>query len=152
MLHEPIRKVLDDKGRHVVNLSSGGTVAAAVELMNERQIGAVLVIDDGRLAGIFTERDILTRVVAAQLDPTTTPVADVMTTALVTISPLATVKNALAVMSRERCRHLPVVDDTGLQGLVSIGDLTKRVVSIQSERIDDLVSYISGGYRSIPAL
>ena len=152
MLHEPISHILEDKGHHVASASSADTVATAVDLMNDRQIGSVLVIDSGKLAGIFTERDILTRVVARHLDPATTRVADVMSTDLITISPTSTVKDALVVMSRERCRHLPVVDDSGLRGLVSIGDLTKRVVSLQSERIDDLVQYISGGYRSIAAL
>ena len=152
MLHEQIRQILEDKGHDVVSARSTDTVAAAVDRMNERQIGSVVVIDNGKLAGIFTERDILTRVIAAHLDPATTIVADVMSTDLVTISPAATVKDAMVVMSRERCRHLPVVDDTGLLGLVSIGDMTKRVVSLQGERIDDLVQYISGGYRSIAAL
>ena len=144
-----VAHVLADKGHHVETVSPESTVLEAVARMNERRIGSVLVTDRYRPGqvyqpiGIFTERDVMVRVLARGLDPATTHVGDVMTRDPVTIHARATVAEAMCLVTEKRCRHLPVVDDTGLCGLISIGDLTKWVVRDQRRTIEDLYRYIA---------
>lgn len=143
-MNEPIARVLDHKGSDVQAITPDTTVIAAVQRMNERKIGALLVIDGDRPVGIFTERDVLVRVVAAGLDPRTTPVSEVMTRNPVVVRSDVTVKEALFVITQRRCRHLPVVDDdTGVRGLISIGDLTSWLVRDQQRTIEDLHDYMT---------
>ncbi len=138
----PVSKILADKGTHVENVSPTATVAAAVARMNERNIGSLLVLDDGRPVGIFTERDVLTRVVGYQLEPAETPVSEVMTNSVITITPDTTIRDAMMIVTDTRCRHLPVVRDGKVVGMISIGDLTRWVVRDQQRTIDDLTDYI----------
>jgi CBS domain-containing protein len=143
-MNDPIASVLEHKGSDVVTVSPETLVVAAVQQMNERKIGALLVVERGRPVGIFTERDVLVRVIAAGLDPRTTPVGEVMTRNPVAICSDATVAQAMVVITERRCRHLPVVDDgTRLRGLISIGDLTSWVVRDQQRMIDDLHDYMN---------
>jgi len=142
-----IRDVLDRKGRHVERVPPHATVYEAVELMNERRIGAVLVVEHGQPIGIFTERDVLMRVVARGLDATTTTVAKVMTRDPVTIRSDASVAHAMTVVTQSRCRHLPVIDDDALCGLVSIGDLTSWTVHDRERTIADQVKPSEYGRR-----
>jgi CBS domain-containing protein len=143
-----ISRVLEHKGAHVETVPRDTTVFAAVERMNERRIGALLVVDNFREGepyrpiGIFTERDVLVRVIARRLDPQTTTVGEVMTCDPFTIHAATTVAEAMTIITERRCRHLPVVDDVGLCGLISIGDLTSWVVRDQELTIDDLHGYI----------
>jgi CBS domain-containing protein len=137
-----IRDVIAHKGAAVETVSPETTAFAAVERMNARRIGAVLVVDDGNTLGIFTERDVLVRVVARGLDPTTTIVRQVMTTEPITISPDATIAHAMSVVTDSRCRHLPVVDGNRLCGIVSIGDLTSWIVRDRERTIADLQDFI----------
>jgi len=142
-MNDPIAKVLEHKGSDVTTITPDTMVIAAVHRMNERKIGALLVVDSERPVGIFTERDVLVRVVAAGLDPRTTPVSEVMTRNPVIVQSHVTVKEALFVISTKRCRHLPVVDDAGLRGLISIGDLTSWLVRDQQRTIEDLHDYMT---------
>jgi CBS domain-containing protein len=144
-LNRPIREVLDDKGSHVETIGPDATVADAVRRMNEQHIGALLVLDGSRPVGIFTERDVLVRVVAQRRDVDTTIVRDVMTTPLVCIKPTTTVEEAMVIVTEKRCRHLPVMEGSELVGLVSIGDLTRSFIRHQQSEIQDLVSYITWG-------
>ena len=143
-----ISSVLDHKGRQVETVSPDTSVLAAVERMNEHRIGALLIVDTYRPGkpyrpiGIFTERDVLTRVIARGLDPRTTSVSDVMTHELIVVTPKTTVGEAMAIVTEHRCRHLPVVDDSGLCGLISAGDLTSWMVHDQERTIHDLHGYI----------
>jgi len=142
-MHDRIELVLELKGRKVEITQTGTTVRAAVDHMNDRRIGALVVCDGDAIAGIFTERDVLVRVVARGLDPATTRVSDVMTREPITIGLGTTVNDALVVVTEKRCRHLPVVDATGkLVGLISSGDLTSWIVRDQRLTIDDLHDYI----------
>jgi CBS domain-containing protein len=141
-MNAPIWKVLELKGKTVESIPPSTMVLAAVARMNERHIGALLVTDGGRPVGIFTERDILVRVVARGVDPKATPVSEVMTRHLITIRSDATVTDAMRVITHERCRHLPVIDDHELRGMVSIGDLTSWVVRDHQRTIEDLEDYI----------
>jgi CBS domain-containing protein len=145
MQQQLVGAVLADKGSQVHTIAPGATVADAVARMNELRIGALLVIDNGRPVGIFTERDVLVRVVAERRDPASTGVVEVMTRRLVSIAPTTTVEDAMVIVTESRCRHLPVIDAGTLCGLVSIGDLTRWVVRDQQHRIADLVGYITNG-------
>lgn len=142
-MNAPIASVLEHKGDDVITVSPETTVLAAVRQMNDRRIGALLVVDRGRPVGIFTERDVLVRVISTGLDPEATPVGEVMTRNPVVIRSDATVAQAMVVITERRCRHLPVVDGTRLRGLISIGDLTSWVVRDQQRMIDDLHDYVT---------
>jgi CBS domain-containing protein len=142
-MNQAVAKILEEKGGAIETVGPQAQVIEAVQKMNERRIGSLLVIEDGRPVGIFTERDVLTRVVARRLDPNKTPVIEVMTRQLVTISPTATVHEAMRVITDTRCRHLPVIaPDGSIAGMVSIGDLTRWVVRDQQQTIDDLNDYV----------
>lgn len=138
--------VLQNKGGEVHSIAPAATVLEAVRAMNRARVGALLVRDGEEIAGIFTERDVLTRVVDSGLDPAATPVSQVMTRELVTVGPEVSVEQAMAVVSERRCRHLPVVERGRILGLVSSGDLTRWVTRHQAWHIQDLVAYITGKY------
>jgi len=142
-MNDPIARVLDHKGSDVETVPAETTVLTAVKRMNERKIGALLITVGGRPVGIFTERDVLVRVVAAGLDPKTTPVNEVMTRNPVVVRSEVTVNEAMMVITQRRCRHLPVIDDTGLRGLISIGDLMSWLVRHQQRTIEDLHDYMT---------
>ncbi len=145
-MEHQLKAVLDHKGRQVHSVSPEETVLDAIHRMNEKKIGALLVMDGGRPVGMFTERDILRRVVAARRDPAEIKVAEVMSQPLIAMHPDATVEEAMAVMTEKRCRHLPIVEDEKIVGMVSIGDLTRWVSRRQANHIQDLVDYITGKY------
>jgi CBS domain-containing protein len=138
-----IRNILARKGPHVHAIDPQATVSQAVEVMNELRIGSLVVIEGEELVGIFTERDVLRRVVAACGDPRTTPVSEVMTRDLVTVEPATSLATAMSLVTEHRCRHLPVVEDGRLVGLVSSGDLTAWLVTDQQQTIWDLYFYIT---------
>ena len=131
------------KGGTVASLGPGATVLAAALLMNERWIGSVIVIDKDRLAGIFTERDVLRRVVAEQRDPATTKLADVMTSPVACAAPHTTLDEIRQVMRERRIRHVPLVNAKRVLGMISIGDLNKAERDVQVETIRYLEQYIS---------
>ncbi len=141
-----LRTLLAHKSSIVHTVSPQMTVSAAVELINSRKIGSVLVMDGERLIGIFTERDVLRRVVGERRNPDTTRVADVMSRDLVVMRPAATVQDAMTVVSERRCRHLPVVEDGKVLGVVSAGDLNHWLIRNRNVDIERLVDYITGKY------
>jgi CBS domain-containing protein len=137
-----VREILARKGPLVVTASPTMTVLEAAQLMNDRGIGALVVLQEGTLQGIFTERDLMRRVVAEQRDPATTPVRDVMTTALVVTRPEIPLEECASIMTSRRIRHLPVMGPDGLAGLVTIGDLMAFQVADQAVTIAQLNSYV----------
>jgi CBS domain-containing protein len=141
-MQTPIRKVLALKGHNVASISHDQTVLAAVTQMNDGRIGALIVTHDDRPVGIFTERDVLTRVIAQHLDAGRTVVKEVMTRNLFTVTASATVMEAMMTMTDRRCRHLPVMDGDALVGMISIGDLTSWVVRDQQRTIEELHDYL----------
>jgi CBS domain-containing protein len=145
-MNEPVASVLAHKGTAVYSVPPTATVLDAVVRMNEQGIGALLVLNAGRPVGIFTERDVLRRVVAERKDPATTEVAAVMTRELVVVKPSIAVQDAMAVISETRCRHLPVVQEGQVLGIVSIGDLTRWVGRDREVRIQQLVDFVTGKY------
>jgi CBS domain-containing protein len=145
-MNAPITAILERKGRNVVSVSPTTTVAEAVAEMNRHRIGSVLVIHDGRLVGIFTERDVLRRVVGSAMDPKRAFVADVMTEGVITITPDATIEETMVLFTEKRCRHLPVVEDSRLIGTISIGDVTRWMSDAHRAEAEHLKNYITGGF------
>ncbi len=123
--------------RGVVHLSAAASVREACELMATNHVGAVLVMEDGRLDGIFTERDALNRVLAARLDPDATRLADVMTRELITLSPQTPVTEALRLMSEIGFRHLPIVDQEEVQGIISLRDFVGVELQLAAREDDE---------------
>jgi CBS domain-containing protein len=139
-----VSSVLAEKGRQVYTVARGASVAEAVREMNEKGIGALVVMEGRRPIGMFTERDVLRRVVDADKDPTMTRVSSVMTRDVVTVSPSDHVDDVMALMTARRFRHLPVVADDELQGMISIGDLMRWITIHQEDQIRQMQEYITG--------
>lgn len=140
-----IRDVLDTKGREVLTIAAEKTVFEALEVMAENEIGALVVIAAGELAGVISERDYARGVVLKGRVSRDTSVKEVMTTHVVCVRPDQSVEECMGLMSDKRTRHLPVLDDQGrLAGIVSIGDLVAAVISDQRFVIDQLEHYIAG--------
>lgn len=141
-----ISHLLEGKGHVLFIVPSTVTVTEAVKEMNKHRVGAILVMKGDELAGIFTERDVLTRVVAPGLDPRTTPVAQVMTSDVLSIQPETTVQEVMDIFAEKRCRHLPVMDAGRLVGLISIGDVSRWVANQHRHEAESLRQYIAGGF------
>jgi CBS domain-containing protein len=139
--------VLAKKGAAVATIPPGATVIDAANLMNQRRIGALCVVEGANLVGIFTERDVLMRVVSAQRDPATTTVAQVMTAPVITCGPKGATADCAAVMSHKRIRHLPVVEEGKLVGMISTGDLMALQATERQAMIEDLYEYLHGRTR-----
>jgi len=139
-----VTQLLNQKSSTVVTVPVSASVADAVRAMNEHRIGSVVVMSDQEIAGIFTERDVLTRVVAEGREPGRTPVRTVMTPDPVTIEPDAPIEDVMETITRRRCRHLPVVDSGRLAGLISIGDILRWLVEAHRAEAEHLRAYIAG--------
>jgi CBS domain-containing protein len=144
-MNPPVSTLLAEKGSVIHSVPVSGSIEDAVRVMNRHKVGSVVVLDEGRLVGIFTERDVLYRVVAAGLNPASTPVAQVMTSNPKVISPEMTVDDALALISEKRCRHLPVIENGKMIGLISQGDITRWLVQAHRAQAQQLLDYITGG-------
>jgi CBS domain-containing protein len=142
----PLTKILDSKGHSLLTIAPTATAAEAVSIMNDERVGALLVMDGESLVGIFSERDILCRVVGAGKAPTEVTIGEVMTSKILTVEPTTTVEQAMALISAHRCRHLPVIEDGKVTGVVSIGDLTKWLLEHLEHEVRLLENYITGGY------
>lgn len=144
-MNTSIATLLEGKGRALHTVPANVTVFEAVQKMNQHRIGAMLVMDGLKLAGIFTERDALTRVIAASLDPKSTPLARVMTAKVLTVEPETTVQQVMDIFAEKRCRHLPVIQNDRLVGLISIGDVSRWVANVHRAEAESLRQYIAGG-------
>ena len=145
-MNAPVSAILDRKGRDVYSVAPTVTVAEAVAEMNLHRVGSVMVIDGGRLIGIFTERDVLRRVVGPGLDPHQVSVEKVMTTSVMTIAPEATIEETMALFTEKRFRHLPVIEHGELVGTISIGDITRWISDHHRAEAEHLKNYIAGGF------
>ena len=143
-MQRKVAGILEEKGAGVWSVASSATVFSALETMAEHNIGAVLVLDGDELSGIVTERDYARKVKLQALGSNDTPVGQIMTTVVHTVIPSATVAECMQLMTDERVRHLPVVDDGRLVGIVSIGDVVKAMMAQQRDLIADLERYITG--------
>ncbi|MCC5834149.1 MAG: CBS domain-containing protein [Opitutales bacterium] len=145
-INTPVSRILNVKGSTVHSISPEATVSEAVKTMNEKKIGSLLVVHMGKPVGMFTERDVLTRVVDTCADPKSTKVRDVMTSQLVAIRPSLSIEDTMRIITQKRCRHLPVVEDGVLLGMISIGDVMRWFVREHEMYIENLLDYINGAY------
>ncbi|MFM9913200.1 MAG: CBS domain-containing protein [Methylophilaceae bacterium] len=141
-----VRQVIATRTGPVLSVTSNTSVYDTLVVMAEKHIGALLVIDDGQLNGIFSERDYARSVVLKGKTSQDTPVKDVMTDKqyLITVSPKDTIEQCLNLVSTKRIRHLPVMEDGKVVGIISIGDLVKETIEYQQFLINQLESYIQG--------
>ena len=137
--------LLDRKGTDVTTIEPSARVIDAATLMNRRRIGALVVVDAGRVVGMFTERDVLRRVVAERLDPAAVSVGEVMTRDVVWCSPDDGLEQARKLFMQRRVRHLPIIDEAGhLAGLISIGDLNAHDLTGTKVHVQALEAYLYG--------
>ncbi len=143
-----IDAILNQKTGSVWSIAPDALVYDAVALMAEKNVGALVVVQNGQLVGIISERDYTRKVMLRGKRSRETPVREIMSTQLTTVDPKESVDHCLQFMTEKRVRHLPVVENGKLLGVISIGDLVKHVISVQSATLDHLERYISGGYAS----
>ena len=139
-----VRHVLDSKGSNVISVSPTESVLGAIKLMAEKGIGALVVMQGTKLAGVVTERDYARKVILKDKSSHNTPISDIMTTDVFTARLDDTVEHCMNIMTDQRIRHLPVVDAGKVVGMISIGDLVKAVIADQQEAIQHLEQYITG--------
>jgi CBS domain-containing protein len=139
-----IRQLLENKGYDVWSTSPEESVYDALLLLADKNIGALLVLKDGELVGIVSERDYARKIVLHGKVSMTTQVGEIMTEDVITVSPYLTVKEAMALMTEMHIRHLPVIEEAKIIGLISIGDLVKSIIADQEFMINQLEKYISG--------
>ncbi|GBD88605.1 inosine 5'-monophosphate dehydrogenase [bacterium BMS3Abin03] len=141
---ETIRQILQRKGNQIHSVSPDTTVYDALKLMADKNIGAVLVLDKGKLCGIMSERDYARKVVLHGKISKEIPVREIMSSNVICVEPDQTINNTKAIMINKRIRHLPVMENDELIGLVSIGDIVNAVIDKSNFMIDQLVTYIKG--------
>jgi CBS domain-containing protein len=144
---DKIDSVLKLKGGQIWSVAPTATVYEAIEKMSARGIGALLVLaEDGRLAGIISERDYARKVILRDRSSKQTQVQEIMTSRVVTVTPQHSVEECMRTMTENRVRHLPVVERGTVVGVISIGDLVNWIISAHEETIGHLQSYIAGNY------
>jgi CBS domain-containing protein len=139
-----IKHLLDRKGRHIISVKPEDSVLDAIRLMAEKGIGSLVVMEDQELLGIMSERDYARKVIIKGRSSESTAVSEIMTANVFTTSSSETVNDCMSVMTEKKIRHLPVVEDNVVIGMISIGDLVKAIISDQQEEIEHLEHYISG--------
>ncbi len=141
-----VQGLLDSKNSEVFFIQKGATVFEAIVLMDEKNIGSLLVKDGENVVGIVTERDYMRKIIIKGRASKTTPVRDIMTSQLAIVAPELTITEAMAIMSEKHCRHLPIFDGRRFMGLVSMGDLSRELSKEHEMTIMYLRDYITGSY------
>jgi CBS domain-containing protein len=139
-----VQHLLDSKGRDIISVSADTTVLDAIKLMADKAVGSLLVMQGDTLQGIVTERDYARKVIIKGRSSESTAVGEIMTADVHTATSQETVNDCMTVMTKRKIRHLPVVDDGAVTGMISIGDLVQAIISDQQEEIEHLEHYISG--------
>ena len=137
-----LKQLLSDKGGQIHSIGPDAKVIEALQIMAQKDVGALVVMEGGKLAGILSERDYARKVILRGKASQDVPVRDIMTAEVVTIDQSRTIEDCMALVTHRRIRHLPVVEDGNLIGVVSIGDLVKEVIAEQEQTIKQLESYI----------
>jgi CBS domain-containing protein len=139
-----VRDILEVKGRQVWSIEPSASVFDALKLMAEKEIGALVVLERSKIIGIISERDYARKIILLGRASPTTPVSEIMTTRVAYAQPQQNIEECMAVMTEKRIRHLPVMDEDGLIGIISIGDLVKSIIAEQKFLIEQLERYITG--------
>lgn len=145
-LTDPVKAVLQQKGSEVWSVAPDTSVYDAIEMMSEKQIGALLVISEGKLVGAISERDYARKVILQGKSSRQTRVAEIMASPVISVGPDASVEDCMRTMTDSRIRHLPIVTGETVLGVVSIGDLVKWIISAQEQTIRHLHNYITNRY------
>jgi len=145
-LVDSVRLVLKQKGQDIWYVSPDACVYDAIEIMAEKYVGALLVVSDGNLVGVVSERDYARKVILQGKSSRQTQVKEIMTSPAIFVTPEHTVEDSMRIMTDKHIRHLPVVEDGKILGVVSIGDLVKWMISAQQQTISQLHSYITSSY------
>ena len=141
-----VREILNKKGSTIWSVSPQFTVSETLKLMVEKNVGAVLVLDGGKIAGIFSERDFVRFSVKKNLELDKTQIKDLMTTRILFVSPAQTTEECMSLMTAKRIRHLPVIENDQVIGLISIGDVVSKVIEDHKFSITQLERYVTGEY------
>jgi CBS domain-containing protein len=142
--HGTISEILSNKGSNVWSISPEATVFDAIQLMSDKNVGALLVIQDDRLIGIISERDYTRKIALKGKSSKQTAVKEILSGHVIQVTPDVTVEECMRLMTDHHVRHLPVLEGERIQGVVSIGDLVNWIISAQSSTIQQLQTYISG--------
>lgn len=138
-----VDQILSSKGKEVISILSTNTVYEALTVMSEKNIGAILIIEDAILKGILSERDYARKIVLKDKSSKKTLVGEIMETTVITVQPADNLDYCMELMSSKRIRHLPVLENQIVIGLISISDVVKAIIEIQKDTINHLNSYIS---------
>jgi len=141
-----IAQLLNVKGNQVWSVEPKATIFEALEIMSEKEIGALLVMEDGKLTGIFSERDYARKVILKGKSSKETPVGELMTKKVFYMDPQKTINDCMAMMTAKRIRHVPVIEDNQVVGIVTIGDVVNQIISEQEVTINHLENYITGSH------
>ena len=145
-LVDTVRLVLKQKGQNVWHVSPDGCVYDAIEIMADKHVGALLVVSEGKLVGVVSERDYARKVILQGKSSKQTQVKEIMTSPAIFVTPEQTVEDSMRIMTDKHIRHLPVLEDGIILGVVSIGDLVKWMISAQQQTISQLHNYITSQY------
>ena len=141
-----IREILDRKGRTVLTIKSGASVLEAIGIMSQANVGALIIQDGPEPDGIFTERDYLRKIALKGRSSSSTPLRDVMSSPLITVTTSESSEAAMETMTECRCRHLVVTEGGKMVGIVSLGDLVKHMLQEKEVEVEQLAQYIAGSY------
>ena len=141
-----IAQLLNTKGNQIWSVEPKATIFEALEIMSEKEIGALLVMEDGKLTGIFSERDYARKVILKGKSSKETPVGELMTKKVFYMDPQKTINDCMAMMTAKRIRHVPVIEDNQVMGIVTIGDVVNQIISEQEVTINHLENYITGSH------
>ncbi len=146
MIKTYVEQILKTKGNEIWSITPQATVYEALQILSEKDVGALLVVDKGNLVGIFSERDYARKLILKGRFSKDTTVGELMTREVLYIESQSTIEDCMALMTAKRVRHLPVLENERLIGIVTIGDVVKQIISDQGFTIQQLGKYITGGY------